>query len=78
MYFIEHGAVSVLTPTGRAIAFLKDGDFFGEMSLLTHQHRNASVVALGYCDTYRLDKTDFEECIEGYPEVYEQMLKVLH
>lgn len=76
MFFIEHGAVSVLAPNGRAVAHLRDGDFFGELSLITNDRRNATVIATNYCDIYRLEREDFEEAIVGYPEVYEMLSKV--
>jgi CRP-like cAMP-binding protein len=76
MFFIEHGAVSVLAPSGRAVAFLRDGDFFGELALITNEKRNATVVTTSFCDIYRLAKDDFDECIKGYPEVYHHLIKV--
>jgi len=75
MYFIEHGAVSVLAPSGRSIAQLKDGDFFGEMALMTNERRNSTVVATSFCDVYQLFKKDFEEVVVGYPEVYAHLVK---
>jgi voltage-gated potassium channel len=76
MYFIEHGTVSILTPEGRPICTLHDGDFFGEMSLVFNEHRSSNVMATSYCDMYRLDKEDFMDVIEPYPQVYESILKV--
>lgn len=78
MYFIEHGGVSILAPSGKTIAHLRDGDFFGEMALITNEKRNATVVATTFCDVYRLTRDDFEEAIVGYPEVYEQLVKVIN
>jgi len=71
MYFIEHGAVSVITASGVAVSRLRDGDCFGEMALVTDERRSATVIATSFCDIYRLEKKDFEEAIQGYPEIYD-------
>ena len=47
MYFVAAGEVTVHTRT--VMVTLKEGDFFGEMGLLSAQPRNADVVANGYC-----------------------------
>lgn len=77
MFFIEHGLVSVLAPSGRSIAQLKDGDYFGEMALMTNERRNSTVVATSFCDIYQLSRRDFEEVIVGYPEVYAHLVQVI-
>lgn len=76
MFFIEHGTVAVLATNGKVVTYLKDGEFFGEMALVTHEKRVASVVATTYVDIYRLRKDDFEEAIHSYPKIYEQVLVV--
>lgn len=77
MYFIEHGTVDIITVNGKTAAHLRDGDFFGEMALITNERRNATVMAKTYCDLYRLNREDFEDAILGYPEVYNQLVKVM-
>lgn len=57
MYFIASGATSVILESGDVE--LGSGDFFGELSLLTGQPRNADVVALGYCKLLALRARDF-------------------
>jgi CPA1 family monovalent cation:H+ antiporter len=47
MYFIAAGEVTVKGANFEVR--LKEGDFFGEMGLLTDQPRNADVIADGYC-----------------------------
>jgi len=59
----------VLGEDGRTvIASLKDGDFFGEIALLEHRTRSASVRAAVYCDLYRLGKEDFDRATSRFPE----------
>ena len=67
MYFVAAGEVTVHV---RAIQItLKEGDFFGEMGLLSSQPRNADVVANGYCHLLVLHKKDFDKILAGRPEV---------
>ncbi|MBL0899753.1 MAG: cyclic nucleotide-binding domain-containing protein, partial [Reyranella sp.] len=67
MYFVAAGEVTVHVRTVQVT--LKEGDFFGEMGLLTSQPRNADVVANGYCHLLVLYKKDFEKILAGRPEV---------
>ena len=77
MYFIQHGTVDILTTSGKVIGQLHDGNFFGEMALLTNdQRRLATVVATSHCDLYSLKRQDFERVVRMYPEVFENMLLV--
>ena len=48
---------------------LKEGDFFGEMGLLSAQPRNADVVANGYSHLLVLHKKDFNQLLSRKPEV---------
>lgn len=66
MYFVAAGEVVVhirsLTIT------LKEGDFFGEMGLLSSQPRTADVVANGYCHLLALSRKDFNQLLASRPE----------
>ena len=69
MFFIGRGRCDVLGGDGHTvIATLRDGDFFGEIALLEHRGRSASVRAASYCDLYRLEKEDFDRVIARFPE----------
>ena len=67
MYFIAAGEVTVKAPTYEVT--LKEGDFFGEMGLLTDQPRNADVFADGYCHLLVLYRKDFRELLDRRPAV---------
>lgn len=67
MYFVAAGEVKVHTRT--IVVTLKEGDFFGEMGLLSSQPRNADVVASGYCHLLVLYRRDFNKLLAGRPEV---------
>jgi len=67
MYFIAAGEVMVKAPTFEVK--LNEGDFFGEMGLLTDQPRNADVIADGYCHLLVLYRKDFRELLDRRPAV---------
>src|SRR6266851_4376887 len=67
MYFIAAGEVMVKAPTFEVK--LNEGDFFGEMGLLTDQPRNADVIADGYCHLLVLYRKDFRELLDSRPAV---------
>lgn len=76
LYLILRGEARVLvdSPRGRVpVATLHDGDFFGEMGMLTGEPRHATVVAVTAVDCYRLDKDGFALVIQARPEVAREM-----
>ena len=63
-YLIRTGRVSVQRAAqSQPLAILKEGDFFGEMALLTGHPRNASVVALEETVLYSLSQDKFRQAI---------------
>jgi cAMP-dependent protein kinase regulator len=77
MYIIKSGEVEVSTsdPKGKklVLATLQEGDFFGEISLITGHARSASVTTLRATELIRLGKEDFDRVMPRHPET----LKVL-
>ena len=73
LFLLAKGKVKVVLygPSGREVilSMLKDGDFFGEMSLLDGQPRSASVVAVADSEVLMLDRNDFVRFIETKPSV---------
>ena len=73
LFLIVKGKVKVVLygPSGREVilSMLKDGDFFGEMSLLDGQPRSASVVAVTDSEVLVLDRNDFVRFVESRPMV---------
>jgi CPA1 family monovalent cation:H+ antiporter len=66
MYFISNGSLRVeLEPEP---VLLGSGDFFGELALITHQPRNADVVATGFADLLVLRTSDFQKLMEANPD----------
>ena len=63
------GTITVTDPaTGTVIATLHSGDFFGEMALLDHAPRNATVRATDYCDLFVLAREAFDPILDRYPD----------
>jgi len=63
-YLIRKGEVAVRRGTNpRPVAILKEGDFFGEMALLTGQPRNASVDTHTETVLYSLSQEQFQRAI---------------
>jgi voltage-gated potassium channel len=70
MYFVSRGVLEVVSPDGETVLrTLSEGDFFGEVALLSDAPRTASVRAVEYCDVHRLDRDLFERILDSYPEV---------
>ncbi len=73
LYVIKQGEVEIFTTDpklGRvALARLREGDFFGEISLLTGRPRTASVVALRPAELVRVDKKDFDRVAAAHPQM---------
>jgi CPA1 family monovalent cation:H+ antiporter len=66
MFFISNGALRVeVEPES---VQLGSGDFFGELALITHQPRNADVVAVGFADLLVLRTEDFQRLMEANPD----------
>lgn len=61
-FIINSGEVEVLVKQKR-VAILKEGNFFGEMSLLTGKSRNATIKAMEDSEMFVLDKEGFSKVI---------------
>ena len=80
LYLIIQGEAQVLvdSPRGRVpVSTLRDGDFFGEMGMLTGDPRQATVVATTAVDCYRLDKEGFARVLQARPEVAREMSAIV-
>jgi CRP-like cAMP-binding protein len=61
----------------KKIATIDKGDFFGEMSLLTGEARNATVKALEYATVVRVDKALFSTFLASNPDIADQLGAVM-
>jgi len=71
-FLIDSGEVQVSKEMGglpRELARLMEGQFFGEMALLTGERRAATVVAATDVDVFVLDKNGFQDIIAANPAI---------
>jgi CRP-like cAMP-binding protein len=59
------------------LAHFSDGQFFGEMALLTGAPRSATAVAETDCQLLVLDRQTFDDLMAGHAHVMREMLKVI-
>lgn len=75
MYIVEHGRVEVVhEPTGRSLAELGDGDFFGEIALLNETPRSARVTAIEPTTLYGLFQPELYDLFERLPRLGVKLL----
>lgn len=68
MFIVHRGIVSVLVDESE-VARLGEGDFFGEMALLTGEHRTADVVALSDAVVIEITKEALQPVLQNHPEL---------
>lgn len=80
LYMITSGSVSVRTGDGDTeyeLARLNEGEFFGEMSLLTGEPRSATTVAATDVECYRLDAEVFRNLLSRRPDLADKVASAL-
>jgi len=74
-YILARGKVEVITRSGKQLAVLTDGDFFGEIALIDDVPRNATIRTLVPCSFLTLTHSQFEKLLdeeEGLREAIRQ------
>jgi len=74
LYIIEKGAVQVVIDQPESdekivLSTLSQGDYFGEMALITGEPRSAAVVAITDVELLQLDKKGFDQLIINNPSI---------
>ena len=81
LYILRRGRVRILLSSGdglsEQVACLAPGDFFGELSLLTGEHRSATVIALDQVDCYSVAKADLSSLLSERPALAGDISAVL-
>jgi ATP-binding cassette, subfamily B, bacterial len=80
-YIIARGKVEVWRTEEQSghtkrVAVLQDGDFFGEITLITGFPRTATVRALTVCTCVSLERGQFNRMMERFPELRSQLSAV--
>ena len=68
MYFVKRGMAEVLNREGKGIHSFKEGDYFGEIALLSEQPRTADVRGVTDCMMLSLSLNDFEHVLKVFPQ----------
>lgn len=73
LYVVLHGSVQVAKQEKQPIelAKLREGDIFGEMSLLTRKPATATVTSQGNSILLRLPRENFQELVLTHPQILE-------
>jgi CRP-like cAMP-binding protein/Fe-S-cluster-containing hydrogenase component 2 len=81
LYIVRDGFVQVVReePDGsrRVIAYLRAGEYFGEMALFETGVRWASVLTAGKCELIKIKGDDFLELSREYPQIEHSVRKVI-
>ncbi|KAG7400412.1 hypothetical protein PHYBOEH_005787 [Phytophthora boehmeriae] len=72
MYVVNSGVLHILV-NGVKVRELRQGSFFGEVSVFSRRLRSATVVTTSYCTLYRLSRFHTERVLEGYPTYASQI-----
>lgn len=76
MYIVEEGRLRVFTDDGghrRYVAYLRAGDFFGEMSIFKGAGRAATVEAVSACKLLTFAPSTFQRLLDAYPAFRQQI-----
>ncbi len=81
LYIVRDGFVQVVRqePDGseRVLAYLRTGDFFGEMALFETGVRGSSVLTAGKCELIKIGGNDFLGLCRRFPEIEVEVRKVI-
>ncbi|RLN52210.1 hypothetical protein BBJ29_000779 [Phytophthora kernoviae] len=76
MYVVNSGVLHILV-NGVKVRELRQGSFFGEVSVFSKRPRSAAVVTTSYCTLYRLSRFHTERVLEGYPNYASQIASTI-
>ena len=82
LYIISAGVVRVIIDTSdggftHEVAKLGAGQYFGEMSLLAHEPRAATVMAHTDCQLLEIDKESMKSVFDSHPELMQIMARIV-
>ena len=75
-YLVLSGRVEIVRD-GQSLGAFGPGDFFGEMSLIDHAPRSATIKALEPTTCLMLSSWDFKALLEKHPSIAVKLLEVL-
>ncbi len=79
LFLIARGVVRVshlVDGEEQELGTLMAGDFFGEMALMHHESRSATIRTISPCMLYELKSDDFDLFMQENPEIAEKIIKI--
>ena len=77
VFFIVEGSVEIVSVENRkSWGTLREGDYFGYLSLALNERRTATIKAVGFCDLLILNKEDFSRIKAEFPEFSDVLKRV--
>jgi CRP-like cAMP-binding protein/Fe-S-cluster-containing hydrogenase component 2 len=80
-YIVRDGFVQIVREhddgTKRVLAYLRAGEYFGEMALFETGVRWASALTAGKCELIRIKRDDFLELCRRYPQIEHEVRKII-
>lgn len=77
LIIVTSGSLALYTHTEREIAHIKDGEFTGEIGLLTDEHvRTTTCVSLEVCELQMLALNQFRILLDSYPDLEASLLRL--
>lgn len=76
-FFVLAEGEAAVTKRGRKVATLSDGDFFGEIALLTNMPRNATVTSTSPVRLLVVTDRDFQRLLLDQPRLQRTVLETL-
>jgi Fe-S-cluster-containing hydrogenase component 2 len=81
LYIVRDGFVQVVREredgTKRVLAYLRTGEYFGEMALFETGVRWASVLTAGKCELIKIKRDDFLELCRRFPQIETEARKII-
>lgn len=78
MYIIRRGACDIVEETsGRLLQRLEEGEFFGELALLSDLQRSAAAIACRPSELLVLFQSDMYQLVERHPELGMRLIRTL-
>lgn len=80
LFIIDKGQADVISESsgGMVIGQLEEGDFFGEVALLTGKTRTATVAAKTEMVAFQLFRDDLDQVTKAYPHIIGTLLQKLY
>ncbi|MDQ6976382.1 MAG: glucose-6-phosphate dehydrogenase [Mariprofundaceae bacterium] len=76
LFIVALGSLEIINANNIPIRTLKEGNVFGELSLLMTKKRTATVRALTYCTLYKMEKRDFRKVLMDRPLFAARIMKI--